>query len=282
MALSGTFYKYPVAGKEFGLYCTWSATQNASENYSDVTLNVYLRFDAISVSSRSGSTISINGTSETYTARGISDLSSTSWHNVLLNSKTVKVFHNNDGTKTDVRLSTSYPFEQIYSSVYVGLITASTSVTLDTIDQNPNAPTSCTAKVGDDSTNYSYGDTVTIAWSGASGVITGYEIQFASKGQNDSSWGSWNSWKTVTGTSTTDSRPSLMPGAQFKYRVRAMNGSLPSSWRESNIMTVRGGGMRTNVSGSWRVGTVWIKISGSWRRAKCVWINVGGTWKESI
>lgn len=278
MALSGSFYNYPVS--EFGLYCTWSATQSASGNYSDVTLNVYLRFYTISVGSRSDSTISINGTSETYTTPAISDSSSTSWHNVHLKSKTVRVYHNSDGTKSGVVLSASWRFAGTYSGVYVGTITASDSITLNAIDRYPNAPTSCTAKVGSDSTNYSNGDTVTIAWSGASGVITGYEIQYASKGQNDSGWGSWTSWKTITGTSTTDSWGS-MAGVQFKYRVRAMNGSLASSWRESNTMTVRGG-IRRNVSGSWRMGTAWIRISGTWRRAKCVWINVGGTWRRSV
>ena len=42
MALSGSFEKYPVSG--FGLYCTWSATQSVTGNYSDVTLNVYLKY----------------------------------------------------------------------------------------------------------------------------------------------------------------------------------------------------------------------------------------------
>lgn len=279
MALSGSFHNYPVS--EFGLYCTWSAVQNTSGNYSDVTLNVYLRFYTISVDSRSDSTISINGTTETYTSPAIDDMRSTSWHNVLLKSKTVRVYHDNDGTKANVPLSASWRFSGTYSGVSVGTITASDSITLNPIDRYPSAPTSCTAKVGSDSTNYSYGDSVTIAWSGASGVVTGYEIQYATKGQNDSAWGSWTAWKTVTGTSTTDSWSSLMAGAQFKYRVRAMNGSLPSSWKESNAMTVRGG-MRRNVSGSWKMGTVWIKVSGAWRRAKCVWINVGGTWRRSI
>ena len=63
MALSGSFYKYPV--DNFGLYCTWSATQSVTGNYSDVTLNVYLKYYTLSVGSRSDSTVSINGVSET-------------------------------------------------------------------------------------------------------------------------------------------------------------------------------------------------------------------------
>ena len=67
MALSGSFQNLPVSG--FGLYCTWSATQSVTGNYSDVTLNVYLKYYTLEVGSRADSTISINGTSETYTIR---------------------------------------------------------------------------------------------------------------------------------------------------------------------------------------------------------------------
>ena len=42
MALSGSFQNLPV--NNFGLYCTWSATQSVTGNYSDVTLNVYLKY----------------------------------------------------------------------------------------------------------------------------------------------------------------------------------------------------------------------------------------------
>ena len=47
MALSGEFQNYPV--NNFGLYCTWSATQSVTGNYSDVTLNVYLHYYTIEV-----------------------------------------------------------------------------------------------------------------------------------------------------------------------------------------------------------------------------------------
>ena len=42
MALSGSFYNYPV--KSFGLYCEWSASQSVTGNYSNVTLKVYLSY----------------------------------------------------------------------------------------------------------------------------------------------------------------------------------------------------------------------------------------------
>ena len=88
MALSGSFQNLPV--NNFGLYCTWSATQSVTGNYSDVTLNVYLKYYTLEVGSRADSTISINGTSETYTAPAINDYSS-GQHTKLLKTKTVRV-----------------------------------------------------------------------------------------------------------------------------------------------------------------------------------------------
>ena len=136
MALSGSFYKYPV--DNFGLYCTWSATQSVTGNYSDVTLKVYLKYYTISVGSRSDSTVSINGVSETYTASAISD-SVAGYDTTLLKTYTVRVNHNSNGTKTGVALSASWRFSGTYSGTSIGTITASTTVDLDSIDRT--APT---------------------------------------------------------------------------------------------------------------------------------------------
>ena len=130
MALNGSFKNYPVSN--FGLYCEWSATQNKSGNYSDVTLNVYLHYSEIYVGARSDSTISINGESETYTAPAISHNAGTSY-NRLLKSKTVRVKHDADGTKNNVSLSASWRFSGTYSGVSVGTITASATINLDAI-----------------------------------------------------------------------------------------------------------------------------------------------------
>ena len=86
MALSGSFQNLPV--NNFGLYCTWSATQSVTGNYSDVTLNVYLKYYTLEVGSRADSTISINGVSETYTAPAISDYSSGQHTKLLKTSDT--------------------------------------------------------------------------------------------------------------------------------------------------------------------------------------------------
>lgn len=131
MALSGEFSNYPVS--QFGLYCTWSGAQSASGNYTNVTLNVYLRCYSIEVGARTDGTININGSETTFSTLPMYDYSTKSWHNVLLTSKTVKVVHNANGTKTGVTLSASWRFSGTYSNVSVGRITASTTIDLNTI-----------------------------------------------------------------------------------------------------------------------------------------------------
>lgn len=196
-------------------------------------------------------------------------------------SASFSVAHEADGTKT-ISVSSSWNNEPAQPN---SAAVSSTSITLTPIAQTPvaqppGAPTSFTAKVGNDSANYSYGDTVTLAWSGASGTITGYELQYAAADPDSSAYGAWSALTTVTGTSTTDSSRRLA-GARFKYRVRAKNGTLASSWKESNALTVRGG-VKIRVGGVWKTGTVWIKVSGTWKRARNVWRNSNGSWKRSI
>jgi len=175
---SGSFHKYPISGKEFGLYCTWSATSdkesNIAGNYSDVIFKIYARFYTLDMGSRSGSTAKIHDSTETYTAPAIHDLSSTSYHNVLLKTKTLQVKHSDDGTKSCV-LAATWPCNVNYSGTQVSSITANDTVTFDKIDR---------------------------------GVL----------------------------------------------KVRDSN---------------------------WKQGLVWVKASGSWKRAKGVFVKVNGTWKRS-
>ena len=151
------------------------------------------------------------------------------------------------------------------------------------IARTPSAPTSFSISAGYG--NYvGLGDTVTLSWSGASGVITGYQIQY-SRGNSG-----WKDYKSVTSSatsgSTTDSFTSTDidvngAGKAVKYRIRAMNGSLASAWKESNTLTMMGG-MDLKVSGSWTQGSVWIKVNNEWKRAKRVWIKRNNEWTYSI
>jgi hypothetical protein len=202
MALSGSFQNLPV--NNFGLYCTWSATQSVTGNYSDVTLNVYLKYYTLEVGSRADSTISINGTTETYTAPAITDYSS-GQHTKLLKTKTVRVNHNADGTKSGVALSAYWRFSGTYSGTPISSITASTTITLDTIDRA--APTVSL------STSSITASGVTIsATSSATADIWQYSTDNGS---------TWTQFSTTAGTSASKAITGLSPNTTYYIKVRA-------------------------------------------------------------
>jgi hypothetical protein len=202
MALSGSFQNLPV--NNFGLHCTWSATQSVTGNYSDVTLNVYLKYYTLEVGSRADSTISINGTSETYTAPAINDYSS-GQHTKLLKTKTVRVNHNADGTKSGVALSAYWRFSGTYSGTPISSITASTTITLDTIDRA--APTVSL------STSSITASGVTIsATSSATADIWQYSTDNGS---------TWTQFSTTAGTSASKAITGLSPNTTYYIKVRA-------------------------------------------------------------
>ena len=202
MALSGSFQNLPV--NNFGLYCTWSATQSVTGNYSDVTLNVYLKYYTLEVGSRADSTISINGTSETYTAPAINDYSS-GQHTKLLKTKTVRVNHNADGTKSGVALSAYWRFSGTYSGTPISSIMASTTITLDTIDRA--APTVSLSTSGITASG------VTIsATSSATADIWQYSTDNGS---------TWTQFSTTAGTSASKAITGLSPNTTYYIKVRA-------------------------------------------------------------
>ena len=202
MALSGTFQSYPVSS--FGLYCEWSGTQSITGNYTDVTLKVYLSYYTLDVGARSDSTISINGVSETYTVPAIEDYSS-GWKKKLLKTKTVRVNHNANGTKSGVALSTSWRFSGTYSGVSIGTITASITVTLNSIDRT--APTvSCSVS------NITANGFTISASSSATSDIWQYSLNGGS---------SWTQFSTTAGTSASVTLSSLSPNTTYSVRVRA-------------------------------------------------------------
>ena len=202
MALSGTFQNYPVSS--FGLYCEWSGTQSITGNYTDITLKVYLSYYTLDVGARSDSTISINGVSETYTAPAIDDYSS-GWKKKLLKTKTVRVNHNADGTKSGVALSASWRFSGTYSGVSIGTITVSTTVALNSIDRT--APTvSCSVS------NITANGFTISASSSATSNIWQYNLNGGS---------SWTQFSTTAGTSASITLSSLSPNTTYSVRVRA-------------------------------------------------------------
>lgn len=262
MALSGSFYKYPV--DNFGLYCTWSATQSITGNYSDVTLNVYLKYYTLNVGSRSDSTVSINEVYETYTAPAIND-STAGYDLTLLKTYTVRVNHNSNGQKTTVPLTAYWRFSGTYSGTSITSITASTTIDLDPIDRT--APTvtcsisnitansfkiSATSSATADLWDYSLDDGIsakllsTTAGTSASATITGlspnttYYVRVAARKKSNQVYGETstvtvktlggaiiNSCPTITADAATVTfNPNVtVYDASYSYYLSICNGS---------------------------------------------------------
>lgn len=268
MALSGsiTTTKY---NSTIGLKLTWTGTQNVANN------STTIKWTLTSNGGSSGSwwmaapiTVTINGTK----VLNVTTRFKLYGGGAYKKTGSITVTHNADGSKS-VGMS-------VNAAIYTSSVNCkgSDTFTLNKIARNPSAPTAFTISAGYG--NYvGLGDTINLSWSGASGVITGYELQY-SRGNSG-----WKDWKTVTSTSTTDSFTSTDinvngAGKAVQYRVRAMNGTLASDWKESNILTITGG-MDLKVNNAWKNASAWIKVNGNWVRVKRVWIKVNGTWQYS-
>lgn len=272
MALSGSV-KTSTYGS-MGLIFSWTATQDVAKNQSTIKWNVKSYGRESNFYYMAGNFKVVIDGSTVYSSSDRIQLWGNGATTVASGSRTLN--HNSDGSKSfSVSLEAG-----IYT--YAVNCTGSATFTLDKIARTPSAPTSVSITAN----NGSYvglGETVTIKWSGASGVITGYDIQYS---RGNSGWKDYKSVSsTATSGSTTDSFTSTDinvngAGKTVKYRVRAKNGSLASAWKESNALTISGA-MDINISGSWKTGSVWINVNGAWKRAKRVWINVNGSWKQS-
>ena len=232
MAISGTFYNYPVAGKEFGLYCTWSATQNAIGNYSDVTLNVYVNYYTIEVGARNDSTVSINGTSETYTAAAINDYTP-GWKRKLIKTKTVRVYHDTNGTKNGLELKATWRFSGTYSDVYVGTITASSTVNLNVIDRSLPTATFTNSNITSSSVYINaFASVICDIWE--------YSIDNGI---------SWTRFSTASVISSATTISGLLPNTTYgiRVRVRKKSNQLYGTSSVTNITTI-GGSMLNAVN----------------------------------
>lgn len=205
MALSGSFYNYPVtkSSHNFGLYCEWSGAQSISGNYTNVTLKVYLCYYSLYVGERNDSTVSINGTTETYTVPAISHNAGTAYKK-LIKTYTVKVPHNSDGTKT-CALSASWRMSGTYSGVSVGTITASTTVTLDKIDRAAPTVSLTTSSIT--------ASGVTIK---ATASTTCDRFDYSTNGGS-----SWTNFSTTSGTTASKTITGLTPNTTYSIKVRA-------------------------------------------------------------
>ncbi len=289
MALSGKV-NGACKGSNYSKYSTWIDltvnSQSAAGNKSNVTVTLKLQRNdgvkqsAYNLNNTNPVTLSVGGAVRVSKKIGIDTRNNKI---ITLASWSGDITHNSDGT---LSLSVSGSFSLSGTSTLTGG-SVSGAIAINPISRNPSAAADCIAAQNGDRVNYNRG-TVTVSWSGTSGVITGYKIERAKTGQNDSTYGAWELVKTVTSTATsgsiTDTVPAAyMSGVQFKYRVIALNGSLTAPAKVSNTLTVRGGA-DAKPSIAWVNGTLWADPSGNdnWRRAKCVYAKSGGGWKESI
>ena len=202
MALSGTYQEYPVSS--FGVYVEWSATQSVKGNYSDVTQKVYLSYYTIEVGARDDGKSSINGTEVTYSSAAIKDYSS-GWKKKLLYTHTVRVYHNSSGAAANIPLSASWRFSGTYSSVYVGRITASTTITLNNIDRT--APTVSLT-------------TSSITASGVTVKATASTTCDRWDYSTDNG-ATWVNYSTSSGTTQSKAITGLTPNTTYNIKVRA-------------------------------------------------------------
>lgn len=132
MALSGSF-SGSIRSGNYKLRVDWSATQNITNNTSKVTCVMYLvqaNSWSLGIASRSNNSTSIAGTSYSWTSPAINNNGGTTTKLATVTSGNIA--HNADGTKS-ITLSATFRIGATISGTYYDVITASTTVTLNTI-----------------------------------------------------------------------------------------------------------------------------------------------------
>lgn len=229
MALSGSFYNYPV--KSFGLYCEWSASQSVTGNYSNVTLKVYLSYWDLYVGARDDGVINIAGNSSNFSTAAISE-SSSGWKKKLIAQKTVTVYHDGNGN-ANCYLGASWRFSGTYSGTSIGTITAEQTVSLDKLDRS--AP-SISISVSDITAN-----SVKLSASASTTCdIWDYTTN---------NWGSYKQYSTSAGTSNSITITGLSPNTSYTIAVRARKQyNHVVGWSGTKTIKTLGGSVLSSVS----------------------------------
>ena len=132
MALSGSFSGSILSGN-YRLRVDWTATQSVSGNTSKITATMYLVQASswgLGIASRSDNKIIINGTEQSWTSPAISNGGGKTTKLATVTSGNIA--HNADGSKS-VTISVTFELNATISGTYRDVITASSTVTLDTI-----------------------------------------------------------------------------------------------------------------------------------------------------
>lgn len=132
MALSGSF-SGSIAGGKYKLRVDWSATQNVAKNTSKITCVMYLvqaNSWSLGISTRADNKTTINGTALTWSSPAISNSGGKTTKLATVTSGEIK--HNADGSKS-VTISAAFNIRATISGTYYSSITASASISLNTI-----------------------------------------------------------------------------------------------------------------------------------------------------
>lgn len=131
------------SGTNANLYVEWSSTTNVAANTSSVTAVVYLRSYTMRFTALANSYITINGNQLKFNGKAVNK-SSSSLTNTELARHTVTVSHDTDGKKS-ITITANLDFNGTVSGTYIDDITASKTVTLDTIPRSSGLSVSATS-----------------------------------------------------------------------------------------------------------------------------------------
>ena len=149
---NGSFSNYVKGSSEsnyFGLYGEYTYSQNASGNYTDVTVDLYIRYESIDMYNQTQCSITINGSITSATVGTFKD----SNKKYKLMTATTRISHNSDGTKNGVSISATWTPYMTYAGTTYNTLTAGTTVDLPKIPRASTFTLSATSvNVGSDIT----------------------------------------------------------------------------------------------------------------------------------
>lgn len=223
MALSGSF-SGSVFNDHHKVRVDWTATQNVANNTSTITAKLYYVHDwSISISARSSAhSVTIDGTTTTFSSSAIS--ASSGEH--LIGTATKTISHNSDGTKS-ISMSASFALRATLNGTYYGNITASATITLDTIAR-ASQPTVSASSVD-------MGGSVTITTNRASSSFT-HTLEYAFEGTTGTiATGVGASYQWTVPLTLANSLPDYI-GSTLTITCKTYNGSTLIGTKTVNII----------------------------------------------
>lgn len=208
MALSGSFSRSIKSGN-YKLRVDWSATQSTSNNTSKITAVMYLvqaSSWSLSIAARSGNSTTIAGSSYGWESPEIRNSGGKTTKLATVTSGNIT--HNADGTKS-ITISVTFKIDATISGTHYDTITASDTITLNTI------PRATSPKMSASSVNM--GSSVTINLPRASSGFT-HDLSYKFAG---------SSWTAIT----------TGAGASYAWTVPDLASKIPNA--TSGTVTVR-------------------------------------------